>query len=217
MTSKELMSLQFDTLTFDNGWQNFLQNPARNMKIGISGEPKNGKTAGACQFAAYLTKFGKVLYNFADQGYNKNTLDLWALAGLDNNPNAEASNFKTLEDLDAVCDSGEFQFIFIDLINGYIDRTKIKPHEFEDRYLKKYPNISFILMFEVTKQGKFKGDQKWMHLVDAIIEVKDYLMESRGRYGNGYHIVWEKEFKKLNPKKYNELVSLEEQQIILHV
>ncbi|WP_046742924.1 hypothetical protein [Kordia zhangzhouensis] len=57
-------------------------------------------------------------------------------------------------------------------------------------------------MFKVTKQGKFKGEQKWMHIVDA----KDYLMESRGRYGNGYYIVWEKEFRKLNPKKYNELV-----------
>lgn len=207
LTSKELMNLQFESLVFDGGWENFLQSPAKRMNIGISGEPKNGKTAGACQFAAYLTKFGKVLYNFADQGFNRNTQDLWVLAGLDKNPNAEASDFKTLKDLDAECASGEFQYIFIDLINGYIDRTKIKPHEFEDRYIKKYPNISFILMFEVTKSGKFKGDQKWMHIVDQIVEVKDYLMESRGRYGNGYHIVWEKEFKKLNPKKYTELVT----------
>jgi len=98
LTSSELMSLQFDTLTFDNGWEKFLQEPARNMKIGISGNPKNGKTAGACQLAAYLTKFGKVLYNFADQGYNKNTLDLWALARLDKNPNAlrESFNFSSL-------------------------------------------------------------------------------------------------------------------------
>ncbi|WP_160128486.1 hypothetical protein [Kordia antarctica] len=210
LTSAELMSLEFDTLHFDDGWENFLQNPAINMKIGISGNPKNGKTAGACQLAAYLTNFGKVLYNFADQGYNKNTLDLWALAGLDKNKNAEASDFQTLEALDAECASGKFQFIFIDLINGYIDRTKIKPHEFEDRFLKKYPNISFILIFEVTKQGSFKGDQKWMHIVDAIIEVKDYLMQSRGRYGSGYHIVWEEQFKKINPKKYAELVPAEQ-------
>lgn len=210
LSSSELMSLQFDTLRFDKGWEKFLQNPARNMKIGISGKPKNGKTAGACQLAAYLTKFGNVLYNFADQGFNANTQKLWTLAGLDNNSKAEASDFQTLEDLDAVCASGKFQFIFIDLINGYIDRTKIKPHEFEDRFIKKYPNISFILIFEVTKQGNFKGDQKWMHLVDAIIEVKDYVMESRGRYGNGFHIVWEEEFKKINPKKYAELVPVEE-------
>ena len=86
---------------------------------------------GFCQLAAYLTKFGKVLYNFADQGFNQNTLDLWSLAKLDNNPNAEASDFNTLEDLDAICASGKFQFIFVDLINGYIDRTKIKPHQFK--------------------------------------------------------------------------------------
>jgi predicted ATP-dependent serine protease len=206
LTSKELMSMHFETVQFDEGWENFLPNATKRMNLGISGGPKNGKTAGACQFAAYLTKFGKVLYNFADQGIIKNTQDLWKLAGLDTNPNAEASDFNTLEDLDTVCASGEFQYIFIDLINSYIDRTKIKPHEFEDRYIKKYPDISFILMFEVTKQGKFKGDQKWMHIVDQIVAVKDYLMETRGRYGNGYHIVWEQEFKKLNPKKYEELI-----------
>ncbi|WP_146169843.1 hypothetical protein [Kordia periserrulae] len=200
------MSMHFETLQFDNGWENFLPNATKRMNLGISGKPKNGKTAGACQLAAYLTKFGKVLYNFADQGIIKNTQDLWALAGLDTNPNAEASDFNTLEDLDAECASGEFQYIFIDLINSYIDRTKMKPHEFEDRYIKKYPNISFILMFEVTKQGRFKGDQKWMHIVDQIVEVKDFLMETRGRYGNGFHIVWEQEFKKLHPKKYAELV-----------
>jgi len=207
LTSKELMSLNFETVQFDQGWERFLPNATKRMNIGISGGPKNGKTAGACQFAAYLTRFGKVLYNFADQGIIQNTQDIWALAGLDNNSNAEASDFNTLEDLDAECASGKFQYIFIDLINSYIDRTKIKPHEFEDRYIKKYPNISFILMFEVTKQGKFKGDQKWMHIVDQIVEVKDYLMETRGRYGNGYHIVWEQEFKKINPKKYQGLVT----------
>lgn len=197
--------MQFDVLPFDDGWENFMQEPARNMCLGIIGSPKNGKTAGACQLAGYLTKFGKVLYNFADQGYNSNTQKLWKLAGLDTNENAESSDFKNLKDLEEVCASGAFEFIFIDLINSYIDRTKIKAVEFEDRFIKKYPNISFILIFEVTKKGLFKGEQKWMHIVDAIVDVKDYLMQSRGRYGNGYHVVWQEQFKKLNPKKYKEL------------
>ena len=38
--------------------------------------------------------------------------------------------------------------------------------------------------------------------------LKDYLMETRGRYGNGHHIVWEEEFRKLRPKKYEQLVPM---------
>ena len=46
---------------------------AKNLKLDIWGKPKNGTTAGACQFANYLTNFGNILYNFADQGINAST------------------------------------------------------------------------------------------------------------------------------------------------
>ena len=203
----KLMQMQFDSLDLDQGWEKFMQNPAKNMKVAIWGKPKNGKTAGSLQLADYLSKFGKVLYNFADQGFNKSTQDLWKMSGLANNENAEPSDVQTLDALEKEIATGKYTFVFIDMISDYINKENIKPYEFKERFMKKYPNVSFILIFEVTKGGDFKGDQGWTHIVDAIVTVEDFLMENRGRYGVGSHIVWDEGFKKFNPKRYDEVTA----------
>ena len=211
MSSNELMSLQFDTLNFEGEWAEFMDSPAKNMRIAIWGKPKNGKTAGATKFANYLTSFGNVLYNFADQGVNKSTKDLWQMSGLAQQPNAFLTDTRELDELEKLCASGKFDFVFIDMINTYIHRTGIKYFEFEDRFLKKFPSISFILIFEVTKNGDFKGDQGWTHLVDALITVDSFVMENTGRYGVGHYIVWKHGLETTNPKKYKEYFSEEVQ------
>ena len=206
VVKNKLMNMQFDSLNMDEGWENFMQNPAKNMKMAIWGAPKNGKTAGSLQLANYLSKFGKVLYNFADQGFNKSTQDLWQMSGLANNPKAEPSDVQTLDDLEKEIATGKYAFVFIDMISDYINKEGIKPYEFKERFMKKYPKVSFILVFEVTKGGNFKGDQGWTHIVDAIVTVEDFLMENRGRYGVGSHIVWEDGLKRFNPKRYEEVI-----------
>ncbi len=203
--NNDLMNTEFDSLQMDDGWEEFMQEPAANLKVAFYGFPKNGKTSGALQFAEYLTKFGNVLYNFVDQGFNKNTQDLWKNSGLAYNSKAEPSKISTLDELEAKIKTGKYQYIFIDMINNYIFREKIKPHEFEDRFIKRYPNVSFILIFEVVKNGNFRGDEAWMHVVDSIVTVSNFLMENRGRYGSGYKVIWEEGFKKFAPKKYEEL------------
>lgn len=208
-SSKDLMAMSFDSLKFTGLWNKFMQEPARNMKIAGWGAPKNGKTTGFCQLANYLTQFGNVLYNFADQGFNKSTQDIWKLTGLENNPRAFSTAVRELDDLDKLAASGDYQFIFIDMISTYIQRTGLKPHEFDDRFVKKYPNISFILIFEVTKGGNFKGDQGWTHIVDAMVTVEDYVMTNRGRYGTGDYVVWKDGLQKFNPKKFAELYESE--------
>ncbi|MFV5702178.1 zincin-like metallopeptidase domain-containing protein [Flavobacterium sp. XS2P12] len=204
-TKNKLMQMHFESLPMGDGWENFMQNPAKNMKIAIWGPPKNGKTAGALQFANYLTKFGNVLYNFADQGFNLSTQELWKNSGLADNSKAEPSDSNTLVDLEKEIATGKYTFVFIDMISDYIRKEKISPDEFKTRFIQKYPNVSFILIFEVTKGGNFKGDQGWTHVVDAIVTVENFLMENRGRYGMGYHIVWEEGFKRFAPKRYEEI------------
>lgn len=202
--TNKLMQMTFDSLEMDEGFENLMQNPAKNMKIAIWGPPKNGKTAGSLKLANYLTKFGNVLYNFADQGFNKSTQDLWISSGLANNPKAEPSDISTLDALENEIKTGKYDFVFIDMISDYIRTEKITPQDFKERFMKQFPNVSFILIFEVTKGGNFKGDQGWTHLVDAIITVEDFFMENRGRYGTGDYVVWEEGFKKFNVKRYAE-------------
>ena len=199
------MEMKFDTITMGDGWENFMQHPAANMKIAIWGKPKNGKTSGALQLAKYLTKKGSVLYNFVDQGFNLSTQKLWLDSGLSNEANAEPSDIDNLNDLEVEIKKGNYKFVFIDMINDYINKEKITPQEFKDRFIKGFPNTSFILVFEVTKGGDFKGDQGWTHIVDAIVTVDSFLMENRGRYGVGHHVIWEEGLKKFNPKKHEEI------------
>jgi|GEM_PF-4428096 len=210
ISSNDLMNMHFESLPFTGKWAELMQDPAKNMKLGIMGKPKNGKTSGTATFANYLTDFGTVLYNFVDQGFNKSTKDIWKLAGLDQNPRAFPTDIDNLKELDEAISSGDFDIVVIDMINDYIDKEGIKPQEFKDRFIKKYPEISFILVFEVTKTGDFKGDQKWMHVVDAIVNVRDFVMYNRGRYGMGHLVVWPEGLLKADPKKYAELMEQNE-------
>lgn len=214
--SNGLMDMTFDTLPINKEWEELMQNPASNLKIAIWGAPKNGKTAGSLQMANYFTNFGNVLYNFADQGFNKSTQDLWISSGLSENPKAFPSDISSIDELEKEIATGKYKFVFIDMISDYIRTEKIKPEEFKARFIKKYPNVSFILIFEVTKGGNFKGDQGWTHLVDAIMTVEDFLIENRGRYGIGHRIIWEEGLKKFNPKKYEEIKPKEEKKPALN-
>jgi antirestriction protein ArdC len=205
--ANRLMSMKFDALQFPGVWQDFMQSPAKNLKLTISGKPKNGKTSGALDFANMLTEFGRVLYNFADQGFNKSTQDLWIQSGLVDKPNAIPCDAMTLDDLAKEIGTNRPDFVFIDMINAYIDREKIKPYEFQDRFIKKYPDTGFVLIMESTKGGDFKGDQGWTHIVDSIAYVDNFLMENRGRYGNGHYVIWEDGLRRYNPRRYDEIFS----------
>ena len=211
--SNDLMNRVFDELPINADWQQLMQSPASNMKIAIWGAPKNGKTSGALQLAEYLTNFGTVLYNFADQGFNKSTQDLWRLSGLANNNCATPSDIDTVAALEKEVATGKYKFVFIDMISEYIRKEKIRPEQFKDRFIKKYPDVSFVLIFEVTKGGNFKGDQGWTHLVDAIMTVDDFIISNRGRYGTGDKIIWHQGAKKFNPKKYHEILTKKQLQI----
>jgi|GEM_PF-649401 len=208
--AEDIKNMHFDTLKFDEGWEQFLQSPAKNMKIAIWALPKEGKSSGACTFATYLTKFGNVLYNFVDQGINSSTQKILNYTSLDSKNNAFVTDAMSLEHLHQDIKDSKADFVFIDMINQYIDEVGLTAAQFKRDFIKRYPKISFILVFEVTKGGNFKGDQSWTHLVDQLVTVKDYIMSTKGRYGTGEKIVWLEEAKKLAPERVTEILNFSE-------
>ncbi len=70
----------------------------------------------------------------------------------------------------------------------FFDSTQtvgMKPEEFAE-LKRKFPNISFVLIFKANKDGSFKGGSDWGHDVDAImhIENKNATME-KNRFQEG--------------------------------
>lgn len=182
----DIMSANYDTMPFNRTWSELMKDAPKNFQMGIYGLPKNGKTVLSTKFANYLSNFGHVHYNFADQGFNKSTKDILMIAGLEDNPNVSYSDVKTLPELEKVIKNT--QFVFVDLIDKY----QLTPEQFA-AFVKKYPEKSFIRVFATTKDGNFRGDNNWMHDLDQIVRVHDFVAHSTGRYGGGEYVVWKRD------------------------
>ena len=186
----DIMQMHFETIPMEGAWANVFQSPAKNMRLTVFGKPKNGKTAMALQLADYLSSFDKVLYVFADQGITKNTQDLIAEWNLQEKSNLDFGSTRDLETVAEWIEAGNYQYIFLDLVNNF----PIKAEEM-DRFVKqRFPEKGFTLVMEATKSGDFKGEQSWTHITDAIVDVKEFVGYNRGRYGSGEFHVW--------PEKY---------------
>ena len=204
LKASDVANMDFETMPLDEGWENLFQTAPKNMRIAVWAKPKNGKTAACCNFASYLTKFGPTLYNFADQGINLSTKNLIEMSGLDTKPNAYITTSDTIPALIEDIEATGAHHVFIDMINQYINNG-VSSHQFKKEVLQRFPNVGFTFVMEVTKAGDFKGDQSWTHLVDQLVTIDNYIMETKGRYGNGEKISWEEGAQKYNPKRYEEI------------
>jgi antirestriction protein ArdC len=209
LKASDIASMSFETLPLDEGWQNLFQQAPKNMRIAVWAKPKNGKTATCAAFASYLTKFGPILYNFADQGINLSTKNLIEMTGLDKKPNAFISVTDNLNTLAEEIEATGAHHVVIDMINQYINNG-VTPHIFKKEILQRFPEVGFTLVMEVTKGGDFKGDQAWTHLVDQLVTIENYIADTKGRYGTGEKITWEEGAKKYDPKRYAEIKGQEE-------
>ena len=62
----------------------------------------------------------------------------------------------------------EYDFVFCDSVNSMqMDLTNF------ERIAKLYPKLSWVLMFQTTKEGNFLGEKNWQHAVDVEIYVND--------------------------------------------
>jgi predicted ATP-dependent serine protease len=125
----------------------------------VFGKPKMGKSYLCIDFAAYLARnHGKVLYVAKEEGLD---YTLQEKLNAVKHPNL----FVTGE---LQSDLSPFDFVFLDSVN----RLGLAPEEL--RNLKaRYPNKSFIYVFQSTKQGNFRGENSFQHDVDIVIEVPE--------------------------------------------
>jgi predicted ATP-dependent serine protease len=172
----EIENMDYDKYIFgDDQYGNFIGDPAVGFHGIVFGLPKGGKSIWSMQFANYLANhFGKVLYIASEEGF-KGTISQKIKEWTDNRTDLDFGNFTGYDEIkDKV--SG-YDFVFIDSL----DFAKITVDEMED--LKSdNPEISFVTIKQVTKDGKFRGSQEYAHNCDIIVEIIDGVAHQKGRY-----------------------------------
>ena len=159
MNSMDFASMKFDTLGFTGKWLELIGDPSSNFTAMVFGKPKMGKSYLCVDFAGYLARnHGKVLYVAKEEG-----LDLTMQQKLNDkhvaHPNLYVASLLP-ENLST------YDFIFLDSVN----RLGLKPEDL-NRLIALNPTKSFIVVFQSTKAGNFRGANSFQHDVDVVIEV----------------------------------------------
>ena len=176
LSADELEKMDYDKYIFgDDNYGEFMGNPAVGFHAIVFGLPKGGKSIWSMQFANYLANhFGEVLYIASEEGF-KGTIKQKITEWTDNRTNLNFANYKGYEEIKEGING--YDFVFIDSL----DFAKITVEEMEDLKLAN-PNVSFVTIKQVTKDGKFRGSQEYAHNCDIIIEIIDGIANQKGRY-----------------------------------
>jgi len=165
MQLDDFQKVEFKPLGFTQEWEH-LGNPEMGFRMLIWGENGNGKSTYAIKFAEYLANnHGFVLYNSSEeelglslQNKTKNIKSKWFAL----------SKARTFDELYQLAQNPSYAIIFIDSIND----MNISYEQFKT-LLDQNPNKSFIYVMQVTKNGSFRGDNRFAHEAGIKVQVKD--------------------------------------------
>ena len=166
--------MKFSTLSIGGKFGKLLGKPYRPFYLMIYGARFNGKSSVAMLLADTLAKKNfMVLYVSNEEGI-KGSLQEKLLRLNINAP------------IDFVEDYNPAQFKNYDAV--FLDSAQtigMKPDEF--KVLKKrYPDISFVLVFKANRDGTSKGGSDWEHDVDAIMHVSNqWATMEKNRFPDG--------------------------------
>jgi hypothetical protein len=174
INSMDFVKMKFKTLGFTGKWFDFFGDPAPGFTALVKGSPKFGKSFFCVDFAGYLARhFGKVLYISKEEGIN-HTLQHKLKRKQVEHPNLEVTQEIPVEE-----ELRRFSFVFLDSVTT----LKLTP---EDLQLLEtsFPQISFIYLHQVTKDGRSRGSNEYSHNVDILVNLPEPGKAVQiGRYG----------------------------------
>lgn len=172
--SMDIVNMTFDKLDFQGKWRDFIGNPSKGFSTMVFGKPKFGKSTLCIDFAGYLARnHGNVLYVAREERVGdtiKEKLQQTNVAHPD------------LQFVGAIpSDLSKWDFVFLDSVT----KLGLTPDNLE-RLQNTYPSISFIYVFQTTKQGNFRGENGYQHDVDVVIDVPEKGIATQyGRFNQG--------------------------------
>lgn len=161
ISSAQFANLEFATIGLKDKWKDFIGDPSPGFTAMVFGMPKMGKSYLCVDFASYLSKnHGKVLY-VSKEEFMSPTLALKI-----KDKQAATENMDIAGAIPA--DLSPYGFVFLDSVTS----LKLAPDDLK-KLEEKYPDVSFIYVFQVTKAGSARGTNEYMHNVDVVIEIPE--------------------------------------------
>lgn len=162
------------TFTFSEGWEKLWNNPVIGFSAMVYGQPKSGKSTLALDFAGYLARTGKgpVMYASIEEGIRGTITERIERLGAGNRDLFVTNNLPA--------DLRGYRFVVIDSVSrGFVDIDLMR------KLIGDWPEMSFLFIFHVTKDGLPRGKNDFAHEVDVLVEVKDGVANAVGRFGPG--------------------------------
>lgn len=168
VSATELAKINFATVEIPQEYREMIGTASRNGSIMLYGMPGGGKTSFSIGFAKRCAEMGqKVLIISKEEGINQTMQE-------------------KLRRFDAVHPN-----IFItdnvpgDAINDYdvvifdsVQSLRLEPSDLEKH--QKSMNALRIYIFQVTKEGRFRGTNEFEHLVDCVLKAENGTITSKG-------------------------------------
>lgn len=174
LSSAQVRNYDYEKHNLGSPWVEFIGMPSRNFHALVSGKPKGGKSTMCIKLADYLSRFGRVLYIAAEEGFSA-TLQQKINDFSTEDSQVDFANFREYDPIKSAVRG--YDFVFIDSVN----KAKITVDELEE-IKKKNPQTAFITILQSTKDGNFRGSQEFGHDCDIIIKVDNGIATQQGRF-----------------------------------
>ena len=158
VSAADFKNASFNLMNFTGKWQQLIGNPSVPFKIMVWGTGGSGKSTLAIEFARYLAgKLNKrVLYVASEEGAGATLHEKMTRL------NAFHPNLFITKTLPSRL--VEYDIVFCDSANSMqLDLPKF------EQAAKIYPHLSWVLLFQTTKDGNFLGEKNWQHAVDVEV------------------------------------------------
>lgn len=158
-SSMQIKDKKFDLLNLNGKWKNLLGYVSTPFKLMFWGGGGSGKTTLALEFAGYLAKELNKKCLFIP---NEERVTSYTFVDKLNRTKASSLNLDAADTIPTSLYG--YDIIFLDSIT-----TMNIGLEAMIKLTEQYPKISWVWLFQTTKEGMFRGDQNWQHFVDAEI------------------------------------------------
>jgi hypothetical protein len=160
VSSVDFSRASFKTAGFTGRWRELIGDPTEPFKIMFYGAGGSFKSTAAIAFARYLAELNRrVLYVAKEEGLGGTLQEKFARL------NAFHPNIYICDRLrPADIEQYGVSVVFIDSVNS----LGVAAEELAALY-QKYPKLSWVLVFQTTKAGSFRGSQEYQHDVDTVV------------------------------------------------